>query len=181
MRIALLAATGLFVGGCSTMTVDEFKSAAPEFRPEQYFLGKTTAWGLFEDRFGKVRRQFRVTVDGKMDGATLVLDEDFAYADGATETRLWRITRRADGRYEGRAAGVVGTATGQAAGNAFNWKYTYDLDVGGGDIWRVRFDDWMFAQPDGVVLNRAWVSRWGIEIGSVTIFFKKDEGAPSEG
>ena len=47
-----------------------------------------------------------------------------------------------------------------------------DLKMGD-DLLRVRFDDWMFLQPDGVLLNRARVSKWGIEIGQVTLVFKK--------
>jgi hypothetical protein len=28
------------------------------------FSGPTRAWGVFQDRFGKVRRRFKVTIDG---------------------------------------------------------------------------------------------------------------------
>ncbi len=38
----------------------------------------------------------------------------------------------------------------------------------------MKFDDWMFLQPGGVVINRARVSKWGIDIGEVTLFFSKD-------
>ena len=33
---------------------------------EEYFLGQTSAYGLFEDRFGKVRRQFKVDITGEL-------------------------------------------------------------------------------------------------------------------
>ena len=67
---------------------------------------------------------------------------------------------------------MIGEATGRAAGNALNWTYTLDLPVGG-STWRVAFDDWMFLQPDGVMINRAKISKLGLEIGSVTLFFGK--------
>ena len=35
------------------------------------------------------------------------------------------------------------------------------------------FNDWMFLQADGVLINRADVSRWGLNIGTVTLFFRK--------
>ena len=47
-----------------------------------------------------------------------------------------------------------------------------DLKVGDG-TWRVRFDDWMFLQPNGVLVNRAHVSKWGVEIGEISLFFAK--------
>ena len=40
-------------------------------------------------------------------------------------------------------------------------KYKFKLNVGE-DIWTVRFDDWMFLQADGVLLNKATAYRWGI-------------------
>ena len=37
------------------MTSDDFTNKTP-FVLEEYFHGKTRAWGLFEDRFGTVQR-----------------------------------------------------------------------------------------------------------------------------
>jgi hypothetical protein len=37
----------------------------------------------------------------------------------------------------------------------------------------VHFNDWMFLQPSGVLLNRARVSKFGITIGEVTLAFMK--------
>ena len=63
-------------------------------------------------------------------------------------------------------------AQGQVAGNAFNWKYKVDLKVGD-STWNVGFDDWMYLMDDNVLINRAYVTRYGIEIGQVTIAFNK--------
>ena len=41
----------------------------------------------------------------------------------------------------------------------------------------VVFDDWMFLQPDDVLVNRATVSKFGFKVGEVTLFFTK--GGPS--
>src|SRR5690606_683085 len=139
---------------------------------EEYFAGRTHATGLFEDRFGKVRRQFTVEIDGTWDGQTLTLDERFAYDDGETERRVWRLRTLDGNTYEGSADGVVGMATGRQAGNALQWQYTFDLKVKD-DTWRVRFDDWMFLMPDGVMINRAIVTKWGFEVGRVLLAFNK--------
>lgn len=154
------------------MRIDDFAQQQPSFKPEEYFLGPARAWGMFHDRFGNLRRQFVVDMNGVMEEGVLVLTEDFVYSDGETEQRVWRIKPLGDGQYEGRAGDVIGTAKGVVAGNALNWSYRMDLKVGDG-TWRVAFDDWMFLQADGVVLNRATVSRWGIEVGVVTIAFQK--------
>ena len=70
-------------------------------------------------------------------------------------------------------------ATGEVYGNALNWLYEMDLRVADG-TWRVRFDDWMFLQPSGLLLNRAKVSKFGLEIGTVTLAFVKPSSRTNE-
>ncbi len=158
------------------MNIQDFANRTPRFQLEEYFDGKTEAYGLFEDRFGNLRREFTVTIEGRRDGHTIVRDERFAYADGELDRRIWTIEQTGGGEYTGRADDVVGVARGTARGNALHWRYDMDLKVGDG-TWRVHFDDWMFLQPGGVLINRARVTKWGIEIGEVTIAFVKPEAA----
>ena len=156
------------------MKPEDFLGRGPELLIEDYFQGQTRAWGIFEDRFGKLRRQFVVDIDGQWDGEQLTLVEDFAFDDGETDQRIWRIRKLDEHRYEGRADDVVGVAQGTAYGNALNWRYKLNLKVGD-DAWLVNFDDWMFLQQDGVLINRASVTKLGFEIGQVTIFFRKEQ------
>ncbi len=158
--------------GCVSASLDDFAGVQPELALEQYFLGETTAYGVFEDRFGKVRRQFKVDMTGELTGNTLTLNEQFHYADGEEDTRVWTIEILGGGLYRGTANDVPDQAEGRAVGNAFNWKYKVDLPVDG-NTWRVGFNDWMYLLEDDVVLNRAYVTRWGVEIGQVTIMFQK--------
>ena len=159
------------------MKPSDFANSKPKFLLEEYFAGKTRAWGLFEDRFGTVRRQFVVEINGAWDGEILTLDEHFNWSDGEKSFRQWRIKKIADGRYEGRADDVIGVATGTAEGNALNWSYILDLETGENKTMKVKLDDWMFLQPGGVLLNRARMSKFGIELGQVTISFTKFEGS----
>lgn len=176
MRFArLLAAPALAalpLTACISPQLSDFQDVERQFRLEEYFVGKTTAYGIFEDRFGKLRREFKVEITGTLEGKTLILDEAFEYADGETDRRVWTIEVLGNGQYRGTANDVPGVAVGEAVGNAFNWKYKVDLPVNG-SVWNVGFDDWMYLQPDGVLMNRAYVTRYGIEIGQVTITFLK--------
>ena len=112
------------------MKPDDFAGKEPRFVLEDYFAGQTKAWGLFQDRFGKLRRQFEVEIDGTWDGEILILVEDFVYDDGETEQRIWHIRKTGPHTYDGKANGVVGTAAGVAYGSAVNWRYDFDLKVG---------------------------------------------------
>jgi hypothetical protein len=154
------------------MRVEEFEGREPRFVPEVYFDGKVRAWGIFEDRFGRLRRQFTVGIDGAWDGQALTLTEDFQYDDGKDEQRVWVITKTDTHTYKATADSIVGTAFGRSCGNAIKWHYMFALTVGGRER-HVRFDDWMFQQDDDVVINRAKISKWGVEIGSTTIFFQR--------
>jgi len=172
-RLGSALITLMLLSGCTTMKPIDFKDAEPRLVLEEYFAGKTRAWGLFEDRFGKVRRQFIVDITGTWDGGELTLDERFQYNDGERDRRVWKIRKTGEHSYEGRAGDVIGIAAGEAYGNALNWRYDMDLKVGDGTL-RVHFNDWMFLQTSGVLINRARVSKFGIEIGEVTLAFVKD-------
>ena len=155
------------------MKPEQFDGREPRLLIEDYFAGNTRAWGIFEDRFGTLRREFVVDIEGTWDGDTLTLVEDFVYSDGETQQRIWTIRKLDAHRYEGTAADVIGAAEGVSYGNALNWSYTLALPIGE-SVWNVRFDDWMFLQADDVLVNRAKVSKFGLEIGEVTIFFRKE-------
>ena len=173
ITVTVLVLLGLT--GCMAMTSDDFTDKSPKFVLEKYFHGKTRAWGLFEDRFGNVRRQFVVDINGNWDGTILTLDEDFVFDDGEKDFRQWRIKKLNDGTYEGRADDVIGTAKGIASGNSLHWSYVLDLKRDGDSSIKVKLDDWMFLQTGGVLLNRARMSKFGIELGQITISFKRIE------
>ncbi len=168
LAVALAGLAMLY--GCAGMQISEFEGKEPRLELERYFEGRSRATGLFEDRFGRLRRQFVVDIEGTWDGELLTLDERFRYADGERDRRVWRITKIDDSTYEGRADDIIGVAKGKVAGNALNWRYSMDLPVGD-STWRVDFDDWMFLQEDGVLLNRARMSKWGITLGTVMLSF----------
>ena len=154
------------------MTISDVSQKKPDLVLEQYFLGRTFASGIFEDRFGNVRRQFTVDLDGTWDGKRLTLTEDFTFSDGESETRVWSIEKIAPGSYIGTADDVIGAAKGIVSGNTLNWKYDMRLKVGGSRV-KVHFDDWMFLMEEDVLMNRAVFSKLGVRIGTVIITFKK--------
>jgi len=170
----LVLVLGLGLIGCSSgPKIEDFDDTSPVFVPETYLLGETRVWGIFQDRFGTVRRQFVADVVGTVDGNVLTLDETFEYADGEKDKRIWKITNLGDGRYEGEANDVIGKAVGEANGQAFHLSYYVDIEVSEDSTWRVHFDDWLMLQEDGVVVNRAIVTKFGVKIGELSAFFKK--------
>jgi hypothetical protein len=140
---------------------------------EEFFDGDLVAYGQFQDVLGNVSRRFTVDIEGTWDGRTLRLVEDSVYEDGSTEQRIWTLTKTGPDAWQGTAPGVIGVATGRESGDAFNWQYTIDLPVPGGETLRVSFDDWMWLLSDDRLLNRAYMQRFGITVGEVIIHFEK--------
>ena len=160
--------------GCSTVVIDDYRAEKPVLELRDYFNGTLDAWGMFQDRSGKVVKRFHVLIEASWQGEVGTLDERFTYSDGSTQRRVWTITRLGEGRYTGRADDVVGEAAGEAAGNALRWRYVLALPVDG-KVYNVDFDDWMFLMDDKVMLNRSLMSKWGFRLGQVTLSFVKRE------
>ncbi len=57
-------------------------------------------------------------------------------------------------------------------GPAFNWRYTLRVPIRG-ETYEVQFDDWMFQIDERTVLNRAYMSKFGVRIGEVSLSFSK--------
>ena len=144
---------------------------------EEFFDGKTVAYGQFQDEIGTVRRSFTVKITGDWNGKRLRLVEDFVYEDKSTKQRVWTLVKTGSQTWQGTAPGVIGVATGVEDGNRFNWKYTIDVPVPSADgttkTLRVTFDDWMWLLSDDRLFNRAYMKRFGVNIGDVSIRFEK--------
>ena len=83
----------MLLNGCSSTNMKDFENKTPKLNLFEFFKGETVAYGIFEDRFGKLRRQFRVKIKGSVEENTLTLDEKFIYDDGEKATRIWKIKK----------------------------------------------------------------------------------------
>tara|TARA_B100001123_G_C15266249_1_gene1008532 strand:+ start:821 stop:1288 length:468 start_codon:yes stop_codon:yes gene_type:complete len=155
------------------MKPEDYKNTEPKIKIEEYFLGNVKAWGIFQDRSGKVKRQFTATMFGTIKEDNLILDEDFNWNDGEKQQRRWTIKKIADNKYEGMASDVVGVAKGVSYGSAFKFEYNLLIPFKDKKI-KVRFDDWIFKQDDHVAINRAIVTKFGFKVGELTVFFLKE-------
>lgn len=173
MRKLILILTLALLSACSAR-IEDYRGTRPELDLRQYFNGPVQAWGQFQDRSGKVVKRFRVDIKGSWQGDKGMLEEYFVYDDGTRQTRIWHLTALPDGRYTGTADDVVGEAQGQARGAALNWHYTLALPVDG-KVYHVKMDDWMYLQDRDTLINRTAMSKFGVYLGEVTLFFRKPE------
>lgn len=172
-RLAVGLSFGLLLLGCvGKPSLEDQPLSDRSLNLEEFFDGRVLAQGQFQDVFGTVRRRFDVEVNGTWDGQTLTLVEDFVYEDNSTEQRIWTLRKTGPETWEGTAPGVIGQASGEERGDTFNWRYTIDLPVPDGTL-RVTFNDWMWLVSENRLLNRAYMKKFGVDIGEVIISFEK--------
>ncbi len=167
----LVILLSLVTSACST-DVTEYDADQPNFDLFGYFQGDTYAWGMVQDYSDKLTRRFSVKIDGQVKGDTLVLVEDFIFADGEQKRRIWTIERTAEKNYRGKADDIVGYAEGIEQGNVVHWVYDFELEFDG-DLIEVEFDDWLYRHDDKRVFNITKIKKFGVEVGRVTLFFTK--------
>ena len=175
-RLTVLIIALFFTASCinnNSMKPTDFKNTKPTMTIEQYFDGPVKAWGLLQDRSGKVTRQFKADMTGSFEGDILTLKEDFFWTDGEKQNRIWEIKKIDQNYYEGTALDVVGTAKGYQYGSAFKFEYDLMVPFKGKNI-KVSFDDWIFKQDEDVAINRATLTKFGFKVGELTVFFKKN-------
>ena len=171
-KFACIAALAVALTGCSAPEPALYAREQPQLDVQRYFNGTLDAHGMFQDRSGAVIKRFVVVMHCQWNGSSGTLDEDFVYSDGSKQKRVWTLTKAGEGRFTATAPDVVGTAQGVVSGNALNWKYVLALPVDG-KIMHVDMDDWMFLIDDKVMLNRTAMSKYGFNVGNVTLSFTK--------
>jgi len=174
-RAALASAAvalAALLSGCAGPKPSDYAKEKPTLSLRDYFSGTLDAYGMFQDRSGKVLKRFTVVIVGTWQGEDGTLDEAFTYSDGTTQRRVWNIKAPASGNFTGTAGDVIGTAVGQQSGNSLHWNYTLRQPVDN-TSYDVQMDDWMMAVDDHIVLNRTVMSKFGIKVGEATLSFRK--------
>lgn len=177
LPLTALIVSAAILTGCSKADLSRYRDNRPVLDLFEYFQGQTIGYGMIQDRGGNLTRQFVVHIAGEVDQQNrLVLDEKFDWSDGEKSTRVWTIARSDAGLLSGTAADVAGEAVGSVSGNVLNWRYHLNVEVDG-RTWKIHLDDWMYLQPDEILINKTRMSKLGFHLGDITIVFnKKNQG-----
>lgn len=170
--IRLLLVIGFGMLAACSVNISDYRETRPVLDLRDYLQDELTAWGIFQSRYGKVKRHFKVNIKADWNGDVCTLREQFQYDDGEEQQRTWTITRHDAHHYTGTAGDVIGEARGIAYGNALNWHYRLKVPIEN-SVYTLRFNDWMYLIDDKVLINRAKVTKFGIKVAEVTLFFQK--------
>jgi hypothetical protein len=160
---------------CSQNKIADVAKNSPGFIPEEVLIGKMTGEGAVFDRFGNFQRGFRIYLDGsKQESGGVILKELLVYETGEEESRTYTFSKKSDTSYEATSeTGLVGVADIESVGNVLHWKYVFEVPYRG-KIRHMRFDDWMYLQENGSIINRATIYWWGIRVGELFMLIRRD-------
>lgn len=142
------------------------------FELTSFLAGKTRAWGIFEDRFGRLRRRLEVEMEGRWDGDKFVLDERFTYDTGEVEIRRWLVEPAGEGRFRATCPDCVGEAVGQCDEDSIRMSYRFRLKLESRDV-VVSFEDRIYRMNNDHAVNRATMTKWGVKLGELALFFER--------
>ena len=133
---------------------------------DQAFSGKSIGAGVFRIDVTGAERRFTARLEGRLDGDRLTVVEDFFYDDGEQNRLTWVFDRAGPGRWTGRREDTVGVADVVETEDEIRLSYLADFRSGD-DVTRLGFEDVIYFDPDGRVINDAIVTRIGIPVGRV--------------
>ncbi|TPH12093.1 DUF3833 domain-containing protein [Litorilituus lipolyticus] len=161
-----------FLYACST-SIEQYNKVDEPFDIKNYFNGNVIAWGIVQDFSGQVTQRFCVEIQGSWQETQGVLAEKFYFDDGKINYRNWHLTKQNNGSYLGKAEDTDGIAIGKHKGFAFQFNYNLLLPYNG-DTYNVSMDDWMYQLDQYRVMNKTSISKFGIKVAEVTLFFDKE-------
>lgn len=174
-RSLLLGLAALPFAGCAATPAPPSKPGPP-ITLVSAFRGRTTGRGHFRVWVTGDERRFTARLNGTVKGAegarTLTVVEDFLYDDGQKDRLTWVFTEIGPGRWRGKREDTVGDAEVVEEDGRIRLSYTADFRSTSG-VNRLEFQDIIYADPDGTLINDAVVSRAGIPVASVRFVIRR--------
>lgn len=172
MKRLLLILASLALTACGAIDVNDYSVTQPRLDLKEFFSGELRAYGMLQDRSGRMTRRFTASILASWEGETGTLEETFTFDDGERQDRIWRLVHEGEGRYRGTADDVIGTAHGKVIGSVFHWQYTLDVPWRKSSI-AVNLDDWLFLVDERHLINRTTLTKFGFRVGELTLVIEK--------
>ncbi|MDZ4093368.1 MAG: DUF3833 domain-containing protein [Paracoccaceae bacterium] len=143
-----------------------FAGKGPAFDPRRHLAGPILCEGVIYGPTGRVSSRFIARMQGRWQGMTGTLSEEFQYDSGKTQARCWTLHLGNDGRLRADAPDLVGAGLGQIEGPALRLCYRIRLEPdAGGHVLDVI--DWMYLLENGTIINRSQFRKFGIKVAEL--------------
>lgn len=133
--------------------------AQPGSALERFFVGRTEGAGTVQVIMSG-RHAVHDRATGRMQGATLVLDQVVQEEGKPARRRLWRLTRGRGNAVTGTISDARGPVAGELSGNTLHLRYRL---AEGPSV-----EQWITLQPGGrTARNRMTFHRFGMNVATV--------------
>lgn len=157
--------------------LDDYAAATSPGDLAQILGRRFDAHGVIFDYSGRAKSRFTASIEGDFTAEGGTLKERFVYGSGAADRREWTIRFAADGkRFTATAPDVIGEAEGELRGDAIAMTYRLRLpERAGGHVLDVV--DWLYLMPDGAIVNRSEMRKYGVLAAELMAVFTPVDGA----
>lgn len=143
-----------------------------KFTLEGFFAGETVAKGTIFSKTVGASRSFRMTTVGTWDGKVLTLVENYQYAAGDREQRIWKFTKTGNGTYTARSKEIEKKAKVEIKGRIASFKYQKKLKRPGKSPIKVTFTEQWALKKNGVLASTTKLSKL-VRVGREAINFAR--------
>jgi hypothetical protein len=164
----------LFIGCSAPLRPAAFATTTPAFDPVTFWSGRTSSWGVIENRDGAPIAIITTSTDATADGADGVYMIQHVISNGSDTVRHWHMRRLGNGQYEATANDMVGSSRGSPSGRTLHWTWTLAAKPGN-CLFNVTMDQWMYLADNGTLMNRTIISKFGVRLVEVSEQFVRRE------
>lgn len=173
--LALMALAGRRIG-FAAQRPEDYAGQGQQFDLRRHLDGPILCEGVIFGPTGRVTSRFVANMEGRWDGNTGVLTEEFRYDSGSTQSRRWTLTLGNDGTVRAEAPDVIGTGTGRQVGSALKLAYRIRLpEDAGGHVLDVT--DWMYLAANDTIINRSQFRKYGIKVAELVATLRRKDVA----
>ncbi|MES2336437.1 MAG: DUF3833 domain-containing protein [Pseudomonadota bacterium] len=141
-------------------------ASGPAFDLRRHLNGPLACDGVIFGPTGRVTSRFVADMEGRWEGSTGTLSEEFRYDSGSIQHRAWTLALGEGGRIIATAPDVVGQGEGRVAGSGVMLRYRIRLTPeAGGHVLDVV--DWMYLMENGTIMNRSQFRKFGIKVAEL--------------
>lgn len=158
--------------GFRAQSPGDYAGTTPAFDPRRHLSGAMLSEGVIHGPAGRVTSRFVARMTGDWGNAGGTLAEEFRFASGERLNRCWTITETGPARFTATAPDIEGEAVGEVSGATLRMRYRLRLgEAAGGHV--VSVTDWLYLAPDGAIINRSEMRKFGIRVAELIATIRK--------
>lgn len=157
--------------GCGGVDPKVYDGRAPKFVMKEVFNHDLEGYGFFQGRGKEVGTRYYASMHPEWNGNNLTLVQHFYGDDGKIIDTTWHLTVVDENLVTFTGDDVKGEGSGQTRGFAFAMKYTYITPTESKTT--VKANDTFYLQPDGSLIDHAFMSKFGFHVGELVFHMHK--------